>query len=412
MNTIRTYFQVQMKRIFKMLPAFLLATLLMYGCIGFLALIYMNSSQADERAKYQIGIVGELSDSRLGFGFYALQAMDASRKIVEFQFVTEQEARERLQKGELNSYVRIPDGFMESIENGTNDRPVEGIAAEGEKGIASIFMEEMTNALSVMISHAQGAVYGMQELLSEYGRESIWEEAAMQINLRYVELALNRTELCNLELTGMSNGLSLEGGLLCGILLFFIMLSGLNSSAIFSRRSRELSGIMAARGVGEHIQVMGEYLAYVVLMVICLAEICLISYVGLKISSLQIAEWNNMCDENPYIFYLSLLLAVAMLAAMQFLLYELATGLVGSILLQFVSSIAMAYLSGFFYPSSFFPDAVQCIGELLPTGVALNCVQNGLLGTFSVPDMLGVFLYLLLFVGASVLVRKYRAQKG
>jgi ABC-type uncharacterized transport system permease subunit len=101
-----------------------------------------------------------------------------------------------------------------------------------------------------------------------------------------------------------------------------------------------------------------------------------------------------------------------MFSAMQFLFYELAQGLVNGILLQFIGSVSMAYLSGFFYPERFFPDTLKRIGEILPTGVALQYTDQSMLDTIAPGNILGVLLYLVLFLSLSVLVRKHRIQRG
>ena len=51
----------------------------------------------------------------------------------------------------------------------------------------------------------------------------------------------------------------------------------------------------------------------------------------------------------------SLIPVTIMFAAGQFFLFEAADGIVNGILMQLLCGIGMGYLSGYFYPSSFFP---------------------------------------------------------
>lgn len=102
----------------------------------------------------------------------------------------------------------------------------------------------------------------------------------------------------------------------------------------------------------------------------------------------------------------------AMFAALQFLLYELVTCVVSGLLLQFVCGIGMGYLSGFFYPAAFFPDAIKRIGSILPTGVALQYVDSSVAEEGALTGGFGVLLYLAVFLALSVLVRKCRIQRG
>ena len=83
-----------------------------------------------------------------------------------------------------------------------------------------------------------------------------------------------------------------------------------------------------------------------------------------------IPEWEGMgCGALSCICAGSFPVA-AMFAALQFFLFEAADGIVNGILLQLICGIGMGYLSGYFYPSAFFPEKMRMLGELLPSGAA------------------------------------------
>ena len=415
MGRLSSFFYIQIKRVMKILPALFAVNLLACGVIGIFAVQFLqNGILSENQQKYQIGIVGELGESYLGLQFFTLiKNMDDSRYIVDLNRMTEKEAENALRRSQLTAYIRIPDGLVEALERGDNDKiEVEYVLLEGKDGLTGILMNDLVDVASTLIINGQSAVYGMQSILLEHDKRALWHEATDRLNIRLVDVVLGRTKLCDLEILGMANGLSAAGYYFCSILLFFLMLLGINNSSIFTRRSGELPRLMAARGIGAVKQVAGEYLAYVCLMVFCLAGIFLIRGIVLDSGALQIAEWKRMGAEPLFGFFIRMVPVVAMLAALQYLLYELVTGIVSGILIQFISSIAMGYLSGFFYPASFFPDTVKRIGELLPTGKALRYADASLTGEGSLPMCLWIFLYLSLFLGLSVMVRKYRIKKG
>ena len=169
---------------------------------------------------------------------------------------------------------------------------------------------------------------------------------------------------------------------------------------------------MASKGVGPFGQVLGEYLAYFCLTFVCLLEILLLLSIILEGDYLQIPEWKTKGAEPLVGFFIKIIPMAAMLTALQFLLYESVTGIVSSILLQFICGISMGYVSGYFYPTSFFPDTIQEIGKFLPTGVALCYTNESLTGNASCIQVLWVLLYLAIFLWLSVLVRKYKIQRG
>ena len=97
-----------------------------------------------------------------------------------------------------------------------------------------------------------------------------------------------------------------------------------------------------------------------------------------------------------------------MLCSLQYLLYELSNSTVSAILLQFLNAAVQGYLSGCFYPSSFFPEGLRRLGALLPAGVGMRYLSSLLLARPDGPAVAGVIVYFLLFLLLSLLVRRRR----
>ncbi|MCM1325717.1 MAG: ABC transporter permease [Bacteroidales bacterium] len=409
-----SYFQMQLKRMCKVLPVLLAVNLLACACMGILAARFLEDGVLSENGKkFQIGVVGEFGDSYLGLQFYTLiQSLDDSRFMLELRDMTEKEAAKGLRRGEISAYLRLPDGLLGALDSGANDVYITYVAGGGQKGIAGTLAMELVDVASTLVTRSQSAVFGMQRVLQMQDRGSEWEDATQKLCFRLVEFVLNRTKLCEVEVLGMANGLSTQGYYFCSILIIFLLLAGINNSSFFINRSRELHKIMSAKGVGAFFQVLGEYLSYLCLTVIYMAGIFLLLMIVLERGFPELPEWKDMKAETLPEFFVRFLPVAAMIAAMQFLLYEMMSGIVSSILTQFVCCISMAYVSGCFYPAAFFPDMVQRIGELLPTGAALHYVNECFLGNLSLTGSLGICFYLLLFLGLSMGVRKYRIQNG
>ena len=74
MTRFRIYLLAQMKRVKKALPAVLIMTLLLTGCIALISKVMLIAdSSSEKKQKVQIGLVGDISGSYLGFGISALQ---------------------------------------------------------------------------------------------------------------------------------------------------------------------------------------------------------------------------------------------------------------------------------------------------------------------------------------------------
>ena len=148
MTRFRIYLLAQMKRVKKALPAVLIMTLLLTGCIALISkVMLMADSSSEKKQKVQIGLVGDISGSYLGFGISALQHLDSSRFAIEFIEMEEEEARDRLNHGTLSAFVIVPEGFVEAAVRGEN-MPLTYVSTSGSLRLGSMIMNELVNTIS------------------------------------------------------------------------------------------------------------------------------------------------------------------------------------------------------------------------------------------------------------------------
>lgn len=413
MGRIGAYFLAQLKRMLRCLPRQMAVTFCICACVGALAGLLVSGGIFDAGAtRYRIGMVGDLSDSYLGFGLQALQTMDDSRLMIELVGMPREEAEEAFARGELYAVMYVPEGLMESVVSGDNDRLITYTATQGQKGLGAMVMGEIVDIASTLVTRSQSAIYAMQRILAEEGRseEIGWETD--RLNLKLIQLVLARSGFSDVEILGYAEGLSMEMYYFCRGILLILLLLGLLNSALFAGKPAARAGFLRARGVGALWQILGEYLAY-----LCLVFLQLLCIGGLLIFAqgkewIVLPEWAGAGTAVLADFLCMLLPAAAMFAALQFLLYELAGGIVNGILLQFLLGIGMGYLSGYFYPAAFFPERMRLLGSVLPTGVAADYVGAGLLR--EIPGIVApaVFAYLAAFLLLAVMRRRSRIERG
>lgn len=407
------YFYAQLLRAFKLLPGLALMTAVTCILLGVCGLLFLKTREsAEDKQKYKIGLVGNTEDAYLGFGIQVVQTLDASRFMIEFTDMTEEEARAALQRGDLSCYARIPEGLVASLVSGANHRKITFVASGEHQGMGAVLTGSLSDVVSRLVTYSQSAVYGMQTVLREKGMEDMIPQAEKKLSLRLMNIIWNRLDFYEVETKGVSNGVSAEGYYFCSILIVLLMTSGLYTASFLYKRKKELHRLMAARGLGASLQIAGEYGAYLFLFVCSMAGAFLTAGVILSGDFLQIPEWEGAGAGALIGFFCALLPVAAMLAAMVFLLYEAAEGVVGSMLLQFVGGVAMCYLSGCFYPASFFPRALERLGRLLPTGAALAYADGIMLGEISVKALFGMLAYFLLFLGTALCIRRRKLRKG
>lgn len=409
MIRMAAYFLAQLKRARKLAPAQLAASFLICACAG--ALVYLLVAQGVLDAggtRYRIGMVGDLSDSYLGFGIAALQEMDDSRFMIELVGMSEEEAEDAFARGELYAVMRVPEGLMDAVVSGENDSLITYTPAEGQKGLGTMVMGEITRIASTLVTSSQSAIFAMQRVLIEEGRVDEVNRATDRLNLSLINLVLSRNGFGEVEILGYADGLSMELYYFCSVFLLLLLFAGLMNCAFFARRSMALARFLKARGVGAFGQILGEYLTYLGLVFLGLFSLSLPMAFLLERERIGIPEWEGMGAFPFWGFLRTLFPVVLMFAAMQFFLFEAAEGMVNGILLQFLCGAGMGYLAGYFYPAAFFPERMRMIGGFLPTGAAARYVEEGLFGGASAGAATAVFVYLAGFFALAVLVRKRR----
>ena len=407
MRKLPTYFGLQLKRAARLLPRMLAVTLLLAVLSAMSALILARLNENDpSRERIRIGVAGDSGEEILSQALDLMQRVDSSRFSIGFARMEEAEGRRLLAEGELNGLVLFPDGFAQALWYGEH-RPVTYLTNAAGSDVGSLMTRELVTSISSLILETENAVYGAQALVREALPEQDPYRAGDQLVIRYASAILDRERLYTVERPDAGNSLSLAGYYLCGISLVFVLLWSVSCSPLFSRRSRELGQVLSAEGFGAAGQIFCEFCSFFLLLLCAMAAAGLIAFLllgrfGVAIPELQRAEG----------FALSLLPALLppalMLCAFQFLLYELSGSAVSGILLQFLSAVIQGYLSGCFYPSSFFPERLRRLGALLPAGVGMDCLRAELLALPDPRARVLVWSYFLLFLLLSLLLRRRR----
>ena len=406
------YLEVQIKRVLRFFPTVLLITLLMGVAVALVGgQILAEKLSGEKQKKLAIGVVGDTSDSYLGIGIYALKQLDSSRFAMELLEMDEAQAKRQLLAGELNAYLVVPDGFVDSVVSGEN-KSIACYTGTGQAGLGVMAVREFAQVVSELVVKSQNGIYGMQSIGREYGLEQdrYWD-ATNELNLKYIDFVLSRTDIYELETLGVSQGLSTQGYYVCGFVVLFLLIWGVNGCPLFVRRDMSMANLLAADGRGPLVQVLCEYAAYLLMMAASL--LCVAALLGgtSEFLELSIPEWKEIDFSVIFSFAVKLLPVTAMLTAMALLGHELVTDCVSGVLLQFFVAIVFGYLSGCLYPSSFFPQVVQRIGAILPSGVAVEygarCMKEASVWSALLPTL----IYLLLFLAGTWMLRRRKLQK-
>lgn len=406
------YLGLQLKRVVKVFPVIILTTMILTLGLGlFVNIIVQLNGQEQSKQKVSVGVVGDADDSYLGIGIYALQHMDNSRFQVTFSEMEREEAEKSLETGEISAFVVIPEGFVDSVVRGENMQ-VTYVTATGSRSINSVLMDEIVESVSELITKSQSGIFGMQNALIEEKETDRFWELTDDLNIYYIQHILNRSDFFEVELLGYSNQLSFFGYYVCSMIMLFLLLWGMNGSYLFIKKDLSLARVLASKRVPAFLQVADEYLAYLVLIILSLLCVGGTVLIGTELEYIKIPEWEGVMMYEKWTFLLQLLPVAAMIAALQLLLYEFVSGVISGVLLQFLTAICLGYLSGCFYPISFFPERIQQAARLLPTGIGNRYIGLRFMGQSAGIELGALLLYAIVFLLGAMLVREIKIRKG
>lgn len=409
MRKFIAYLKIQLKRMTKTLPAIFFMTLLLGVGFGFLIWMQFRLDRDDSgKQKIALGVVGDTEDSYLGFGIFALENMDSSRYTLTLVKMEEKEAVRQLEYGKISGYIRIPDGFVDSIVSGEN-MPVTYISGGSQGGIGSQLIRELAVAVSVLITESQAGIYTMQELyMDQNALETIYKDTNL-LNLRYFDVLLAREKMYRVEEAVGADACSAAGSYLCAAVVVFLMMWGMNGGVLLIKNDMALGKLLSAGGMNVWAQAGGEFAAYLCTMTV--------NFLGLAAAAITAAGYFHLTvPEAGSVLELIRFAAgswpvLLCTASMQFLFYSLVSGIIGGLLLNFVGAVVLGYLSGCFYPISFFPSGIQKISSWLPAGIGMKYLEKQLQQESGGKMCMLLLVYAAVFFVLAVVVNKRKLER-
>ena len=157
MKTFFSYQKLQLKRIFKSFPYIAVLSLVFFTASLFIIGLFLQNINLTNKAaltaktsrnengskKYSIGIIGDMNEPYMDFAISSLEALDTSKFSIDIKLMDLQEAKKELSKGKISAYVIIPQGFIESIENGQNDKQIIYVTSDSQSGFGEIIKNEI-----------------------------------------------------------------------------------------------------------------------------------------------------------------------------------------------------------------------------------------------------------------------------
>lgn len=407
-----SYMTTQFKRYLKGLPLILSVTVMLLGVIGLIAFSFFKSREnSEDKSLAKIGLVGDMEGSYLGIGIEAVTTLDPSQLTINFVEMDYEEARAALSSGDITIYVVIPEGFIDDIVSGKN--PKLDMVGRGTRGIGGILISELSKIISTYLDSSETSIYAMQDLAWAKGDTEAYLSTADDYFMVVINGLFGRDDAVAPIFIGFGKGSSLVGYYTCGIMLLFILLMGISFCAIFVKQKKDVQQVLYSKGIGPARQVLSEYFCYLVSLLLIITTIVMVVSIVAGKADFKSLLWQELPIEADWYssgqiirrIYASWIPAICMIAALQLMIFELADGIVSSVLAQFLTAIALGYICGLFYPINYFPVAIQKVSAFLPVKAAMDYCQSRLAWNTDILHLMMLYGYIALFIGASMLVR-------
>lgn len=180
------------------------------------------------------------------------QYMNGMEDIAQYCHIVameEEQALAALRRGEVTAALLLPENFIRGVRYGEN--PDLRLVVAGDRPLESLLLLWVGQGASDILSAFQSGVYAVLELYEESPPQGLsWDQAMIDINLRYITMALDRSNFFRIETVSATQALPVPLHYALSLLAYFALSAAPLFMPIYSggwlRFQRRLRG--AGRG--------------------------------------------------------------------------------------------------------------------------------------------------------------------
>lgn len=352
------FWTTECKKYIKIIPYILLESLL-FGFLLWMMGRYASYALYGEKSMgvIRIGIVSKeesvLSEMLVNF----VGSMESMEESCRFVLMEKEEADRELADGGIYAMVMLPEGMVEGILNGTNPSAVVVFGDTYSRMETAVF-KELAGAGEKLLSTAQAGIYAADALCTLTGQREKIPEAERILNATYLEYALKRADLFDLQEVTATGEMTSAGYYLMSLLLVFLSFAGISMGRYASVRAEAFQCLMKIRGIGMARQYLLESLAFS----------CVLGMFG-TVLALPFLQWyRTRCGSGAAGAGEICLLFVLFVVMGSFirLVLEITGNSPGGMGAAFLFLLLLMVFSGLFLPSAFLPVWMEQAGRHLP----------------------------------------------
>lgn len=348
MKQLLTYILLEYKRFIKTIPGLLTGTIALALIAWLIAFCAENilSPDSSETYKVKVALVFDDDSPLMKMLTDLLKDSDCTSSC-EFIDTDIETARRMVENNQVAAAIVIPDGFVESVKNGSNT-PID-VEFANNSTIIALILRQLSVAGAGTLSAAQAGIYAQYDLYYNYDLMSYDSAANEYLNEVYLKYVLQRGNIFHKTPAYPTGNLSIPKYYKCAGIGLVLLLVSITCSTFLCECNPVFEHLASSKGLTYPIRFLVKLL---VLTTFC----CLLLRIPFP-SMKQIAI---------------LLPAVICSNCIALMVYRLCSSPDIGIFTVFIFQFVSAFLSGYFIPVSFFPDILKKISEYIPAKMILQ----------------------------------------
>lgn len=347
--------------------------MLLIGMAAFCAARSMEREPLAVRAV--IGVVVREDDMMTRMAFRYVENLESASQVCRFMQMPEEEGFSALEKSEIAALIVLPEQIVQGIMDGRN--PSIDIFFPKNAGLEAMLLRELTESGAGLLRVAQAQIYGANDTAVEYGIQEHLSVMEADIDAYNLAFALDRLAVYDTERVSAMGRLSVAQYYAASGAVLFLLLAGMAFYPVMRPEPAAFRRQLTRQGTGGVWQGFCQWICCFLCMLLLVCVIWLLGIIaGAAAPELTEKVTAVIADGGAYgsagIKAGMLLLVLVTVSVYLDLLYSIAGSRTGSILLIFLLSVVMVYLSGGLVPSVFLPRAVQAVGEKLPAAYLIR----------------------------------------
>lgn len=379
------------KRTLRVLPVVFLSMmclmLILFGCL----------EAVRENGRMKVGVTVPEQDTMAMALVNTIQDMGELSSFCDFSIVTEEEGKKKLEQGEISALIVVPEEILQKVYR--NDKVSIAMYMPGKPTLESALIREFAEAGTSLVLTAKAGDYTAYHMYQKYGKAGTMQKVAQDMNGQYIQFVIRQETLFqNRPVTG-KDGISDEDRMILSAIVLVLFLLAIPVLQLRRKEAPVLSLQLARKGIRPLFSLLcNECMIAFILWVAMSAGI---------FSLVMILGWKIAVGVLVCCLFLGCLLTAAALL----LLYTSGQGTAGGVLLIFFASLAQIFLAGGIFPVSVLPEICVRIGNILPGGLLMRFLYQGMTGGLDLSAGMGIVIYSILFFGAALWLTGEKGRK-